>query len=243
MPSVFSDKDGSLSEVEQRYLRSGSFNGRCGFGEKPAVLVVDFVKYATDPDSPLYGGPIVVKAVEQTAKLLDEARKWHIPVIYTVLGWEEDFDREFGPLGSKIGGLRHVRLGDKWAEVCDEVKPQPGEPVIAKQTSSAFVKTAIPQMLKELGIDTVIVTGHSTSGCVRTTACDAIQYGYKTIVVKDCVGDRAQIVHDANLFDIDAKFADVVSAEDVLSYFRKFEAKSASGNRLVAVANSSSTEA
>ncbi len=241
MPSVFSEKEGSLNDVEQRYIESGSFKGRCGFGEKPALLVIDFEKYATDPDSPLYGGPMVVKAVQRTSKLLDDARERRVPVIYTVLGWQKDFEKEFGPLGSKIPGLRYIRLGEKWAEVCDEVQPQEGEPVIAKQSSSAFMKTPVPQMLKELAVDTVIVTGHSTSGCVRTTACDAIQYGYKTIVVKDCVGDRAQVVHDANLFDIDAKFADVVSAGDVSNYFRKFQVKPALGRRLVPMARSSPT--
>lgn len=225
MSSVFKDESGSLTAVEQRYKKSRSFKGRCGFGDRPAVLVVDFVKYATDPESPLYGGPIIVNAVKRTSKLLEEARKRRIPVIYTVVGWEKDFDREFGPLGAKIPGLRHVRLGEKWAEVCDEIKPQHGEPVIAKQTSSAFVKTQIPDMLRKLDVDTVILAGHSTSACIRTTACDAIQYGYKTIVIRDCVGDRAQVVHDANLFDLDAKFADVVSREEVLDYFQKFPVK------------------
>ena len=228
MPSAFDDEKGALSEIEKRYKESGSFKGRCGFGEKPAILVVDFVKYATDPKSPLYGGPIIVNAVRQTSKLLEEARKRGIPIIYTVVGWEKDFDEEFGPLGAKMPGLRQVRLGEEWAEVCDEVKPQPGEPVIAKRTSSAFVKTPIPEMLSKLDVDTVILTGHSTSACIRTTACDAIQYGYKTIVVKDCVGDRAQVVHDANLFDLDAKFADVVTREEVLDYLAKFPVKLAS---------------
>lgn len=221
MSSVFSDEKGSFVDVKERYNKSGVFMGRCGFGDRPAVLVIDFEKYATDPESPLYGGPLVVDAVKRSPRLLEEARKRNVPVIYTVIGWEKDFEKEFGPLGKKITGLRHVKIGEKWAEVCDEVRPEHGEPVIIKKNNSAFIRTPLLRMLRKLNVDTVIIIGHSTSACVRTTACDAIQYGYNTIVVRDCVGDRAQAVHDANLFDLDAKFADVVSIEEVINYLRK----------------------
>jgi len=94
-----------------------------------------------------------------------------------------------------------------------------------KNNNSAFIRTPLLRMLKRLKVDTVIVVGHSTSACVRTTACDAIQYGYRTIVVRDCVGDRAEAVNEANLFDLNAKFSDVVSSDEVIEYFRRFPPK------------------
>lgn len=225
MRNEFADQRGSFNDVKERYARSGAFMGRCGFGERPALLVIDFEKYATDPESPLFGGPLVVNAVKRTPRLLGEARKRGIPVIYTVVGWVKDFKKEFGPLGMKIPGLKYVHIGEEWAEVCDEVKPEAGEPVIVKNNNSAFIRTPLLRMLKRLKVDTVIVVGHSTSACVRTTACDAIQYGYRTIVVRDCVGDRAEAVNEANLFDLDAKFSDVVSSDEVIEYFRRFPPK------------------
>lgn len=224
-PGFFDNEKGSLSEVQSRYSKSGVFRARCGFGDRPVVLVIDFVKYATDPKAPMYGGPIIQKAIKETAKLLGEARRRNVPIIYTTVGWKKNFEKEFGVFGSKLPSLKLVKIGEPWAEICDEVKPDRGEPIIVKHTSSAFLKTRLLSLLHRMNVDTVIITGHSTSACVRTSACDAIQNGFHTIVVKDCVGDRAQVVHDSNLFDLDSKFADVISLDETLQYFQRFPRK------------------
>ena len=110
--------------------------------------------------------------------------------------------------------------GNPLAEFCEGVEPLPGEPVFTKQYASAFFGTSLAPMLHAQGIDTVILAGCSTSGCIRASAVDAVQHGFRTIVVRDCVGDRHEGPHEANLFDIDAKYGDVMGEEDVVAALR-----------------------
>ncbi len=193
---------------------AGVFDGRIGFGARPAVVVVDFIRAYTEPGSPLYA-PDVVAAVRASVPLLARAREREIPVIYTqVLYASHGMDG--GVFVRKVPVLRTLVAGAPLAEIVDELAPQEVDTVVTKQYASAFFGTSLAAMLTARGVDTVIITGCSTSGCVRATAVDAMQHGFRAIVPRECVGDRAREPHEANLFDIDSKYGDVVSVAEVM---------------------------
>lgn len=198
---------------------AGVFDGRIGFGRKPAVLVVDFIRAYTTPGSPLYAGP-VCEAVVQTVDLLAAARRNGVPVVYTRVIYNAN-GLDGGMFVRKVPVLRRMVEGEPLADIVPELPPQPGDVIVNKQYASAFFATALAPMLTAQGVDTVIITGCSTSGCVRASAVDAMQYGFRAIVPRECVGDRRAEPHDANLFDIDSKYGDVVSRAEAIAYLEK----------------------
>ncbi len=196
----------------------GVFDGRLGFGKKAAVLVIDFIKAYTTPGAPLYALG-VVDAVNATIDVLAAARAKGVPIIYTkVLYHKHGLDG--GIFVQKVPVLRGMVEGEPLAEIVPELPPAPDDIIIVKQYASAFFGTSLAAMLTALGVDTLIVTGCSTSGCVRASAVDGMQYGFRVIVPRECVGDRHAAPHEANLFDINSKYGDVVSKADVMTYFR-----------------------
>ncbi len=202
-------------ELSSDYRTSG-FNRRLGFGSRPALVIVDFVKAYVMPGNPLYAG--VERTRDAAATLLAGARAAGIPVIYTVVYYEPG--TEGGPFFNKAGGLANF-VGDTEAgQICDELAPRDGEVVIRKRFASAFFETDLRQRLDRLGADSVIISGLSTSGCVRASALDAVQCGFVPLVVREAVGDRAEGPHESALFDLDAKYADVVGLDDVLTHLR-----------------------
>jgi len=202
-------------DLSSDYRQSG-FNQRLGFGTHPALLVVDFVKAYLTKGNPLYAG--VEKALEAATILVTAAREAHVPIIYTVVHYEDP--AEGGPFFRKVQALKNF-VGETTAgEICDELAPREGDLVISKKFASAFFGTALKETLDELGVDSVIVAGLSTSGCVRASTVDAIQSGFIPIVVRDAVGDRATGPHESALFDLDAKYADVVGLDDTLEHLR-----------------------
>ena len=194
---------------------SGVWGHRIGFGRRPALLVIDFMKAYTTPGAPLFAQG-VVEAVAHTPALLAAARQARIPVIHTNILYRAPNCADGGIWVKKAPVMAALVPGSPLAEFCDGVEPLPGELVVTKQYASAFFGTSLAPMLHADGIDTVILAGCSTSGCIRASAVDAVQHGFRTIVVKDCVGDRHAGPHEANLFDIDAKYGDVVSLEEAL---------------------------
>ena len=194
----------------------GVFEGRVGYGRKPAVLVVDFLNAYTTPGSPLYA-PGVVEAVRETVDLLDIARRNGILVIYTRVIYSPN-GLDGGVFVQKIPVLRRMVEGEPLADIVPELPPTPQDVIITKQYASVFFGTSLAPLLTSQGVDTLIVTGCSTSGCVRATAVDGMQYGFRVIVPRECVGDRHPGPHEANLFDIDSKYGDVVSKAEVLEY-------------------------
>lgn len=207
------------SDLADDYAGAG-FNQKLGFGARPALVVVDFVKAYLLKDNPLYAG--VEDALVAATTLVGVAREAGVPVIYTTVYYEEG--SEGGPFFRKAQALKNF-VGDTEAgEICDEVAPLPGESIIQKRFASAFFDTDLKDQLDRLGADTVLIAGLSTSGCVRATALDAVQSGYIPIVVRDAVGDRAAGPHEAALFDLDAKYADVVGLDEVLTYLRDLPA-------------------
>jgi len=195
----------------------GVFDGGVGFGEKPAVIVIDFVRAYTTPGEKLYA-PDVVDAVNSTVDLLAAARTKNVPVIYTRVLYNEN-GLDGGVFVKKVPVLRTFLPSNPMTEIVPELPPAAGDTILIKQYASSFFGTALGAMLTALRVDTLIITGCSTSGCVRATALDACQYGFRAIVPRECVGDRHKAPHEANLFDIQSKYGDVVSRADVLAYF------------------------
>ena len=192
-------------------------------GARPAVLVVDFSRGFTDPESTM--GSELTREVEATNRLLAAAREREIPVIFTIIGFEPNL--KDGSLWlEKAPGLGELIIGSKWVEIDPRLGRKDEETVILKKGASAFFGTNLPSVLVSQGVDTIIMCGATTSGCIRATAIDLLQYGYPTLVPRECVGDRAQAPHEANLVDIQAKYADVVSVEDALTYIESVPQKS-----------------
>jgi maleamate amidohydrolase len=192
-------------------------------GARPAILVVDFSRGFTDPESTM--GSELTREVEATNRLLAAAREREIPVIFTTIGFEPNM--KDGSLWlEKAPGLGELIIGSKWVEIDPRLERRDEETVILKKGASAFFGTNLPSILVSQGVDTIVMCGATTSGCIRATAVDLLQYGYPTLVPRECVGDRAQAPHEANLVDIQAKYADVVSVEDALAYIESVSRKS-----------------
>ena len=204
------------SATGAEYERKG-FSARSGYGTRPALLIVDFIQGFTDPGTGLggdYGAELAV-----TAKLLGEFRSRALPVFFTTVAYEPHL-RDAGQFVAKVPALSILIRGSDWVKVDDRIRPRPSEPVVSKKYASAFFDTRLDMELRGLGVDTVVMAGCTTSGCIRASAVDAMQHGFHTVVVRDAVGDRAQTPHEVNLFDIDAKYGDVVSSGEVLGYLR-----------------------
>ena len=207
-------------ETGEEYRRKG-LAARMGYGRRPVLLVVDFINGFTDPSTPLGGDFSAEIAV--TLRLLEAFRAERLPIVYTTIAYQPDL-RDAGMWVRKVPSLAILTKGSAMVEVDDRIRPAHGERVVGKKFASAFFGTELDAHLKGLGVDTVIMAGCTTSGCIRSSAIDAIQSGYFSIVVRDAVGDRAPGPHESNLFDIDAKYGDVVSSGDVLNYLRSLSA-------------------
>lgn len=188
---------------------------RLQLGVKPAVLVVDFSCGFTDTDCSV--GSDLSAEVAATKRLADLARATDVPVIFTTIAYEADFD-DAGIWLQKMPGLAELRLGSPWVAINPRLERREDEPLIVKKGASAFFGTNLSAQLTARGIDTVLLCGATTSGCIRATAVDLLQHGFPTLVPRECVGDRAQAPHEGNLFDIQAKYADVVTLDEALAY-------------------------
>jgi nicotinamidase-related amidase len=191
-------------------------------GGNPAVLVVDFNRGFTDPACSV--GSDMTMEVEATRQVLDFARSNGYPVVFTTIGYEPNL-KDAGIWLQKMPGLGELKIGERWVEIDPRLGRREDETVILKKGASAFFGTNLTSILVSQGIDTVVLCGATTSGCIRATAIDLLQYGFPTIVPRECVGDRARAPHDSNLFDIQAKYADVVSVEDALAYLEGVSGK------------------
>jgi len=200
------------------YERKG-FAARSGYGRSPALVVVDFINGFTDPTTPL-GGDFAWE-INATRALQEAFRRGKLPIMYTTVAYAEDL-HDAGIFIKKVPSLAILQKGSPLIEVDKRIEPMPGEKVLEKKFASAFFGTSLDIDLRLLGVDTVILAGCTTSGCIRASAIDSMQYGYRTIVVREAVGDRAAGPHEANLFDIDAKYGDVVELADALDYLRSF---------------------
>jgi len=208
------DRTADWVEETARMYNERDFGSDAGFGDAPALLVIDLVNAFTDPGTNL--GSELDDVVARAGALLAAFRERDLPRYFTTVAYEESYG-DAGVFIEKVPALRELRLGTEAVEVDDRIAPQCEERVILKKYASAFFGTDLATELTTDGVDTLVIAGVTTSGCVRATAIDSLQHGYRTIVPRDAVGDRAEGPHRANLFDIDAKYGDVVTTDDVLA--------------------------
>lgn len=204
----------SESSVAQVYGRAG-FGHRVVRGERPAVVVVDLTNGFTDAGQPT--GADLDDVVTHTRRLVDTARAGAIPVVFTTIAFDP------ARLGTsawlrKATGMAALIEGSALVAVDARLDKRTAEVLVTKQGASAFFGTDLSAILTSQGVDTVVITGATTSGCVRATAVDAVQSGFTVLVPRECVGDRARAPHDASLFDIDEKYGDVISVDDAVDY-------------------------
>lgn len=195
----------------------GAFDGSLGFGEKPALILVDFVQAYFEESSPLYAG--ADDALSSALRIRGAARAAGIPVFYTNVVYEEG-GGDGGVFYRKVPALEVFVAGNPLGNWPEGLQPAKDEVVISKQYPSAFFGTSLADELTKRGIDTLIITGLTTSGCIRATCVDTMSHGLVPIVVADACGDRHAAPHDANLFDMNAKYGDVVNEQTVIDYLK-----------------------
>lgn len=194
------------------------FGGNLVPGRRPVVLAVDMMRAYFDPDSPMCLPSTTW--LESASRIIAEARTRQVPVIHTRV--------QFGPDGvdggvfmRKVSALRNLIGETAMGEFMPSVAPADDELVLVKQYASAFFGTSLASTLQSLGADTVVILGTSTSGCIRASAVDAIQHGFIPLVVRDGVGDRDAGPHEANLYDLQAKYAEVIGEAEALAYLQE----------------------
>lgn len=201
-----------MSELEADYAAAG-FGGRLPFGERPALLVVDVCNAYLDPASPLYAG--VEDALASNIRLVDAARSAGVPVVFTRVLYSAN-GADGGLFYRKVPALKAYLPGNPLGDFPAGFGPRGDEVLVTKQYASAFFGTSLAATLNTMRIDTLAITGFSTSGCVRATALDALQNGFAPFVVREACGDRAPGPHEANLFDLQAKYAEVVGEAELI---------------------------
>lgn len=194
-----------------------NFGNEVGLGQRPALLIVDFQIGFADPD--VFGGGNIKQAIDATVPLLEEMRVLGLPVAYTRVVFADD-GSDAGVFGRKVPGLKRLTEDAAIAQIVPQLAPEPGEYIVRKTGPSAFFGTSLSAWLNAKAVDSLLVTGATTSGCVRASVTDAISYNYRTTVVTDCCGDRALEPHEANLFDMGQKYADLLTAEEAITAIR-----------------------
>jgi maleamate amidohydrolase len=199
------------------YVRKG-FAARVGFGQRPALLVIDMIRAFTDLRSPLASN--LDSQMEAIRQLLAVARKREIPIVFSTVAYDAEL-QEAGIWIRKIPSNSWLVEGSEWVELDERLERQAREMLLVKKYASCFFGTDLAARLVTRQVDTLIITGCTTSGCVRASAVDACSLGLHTIVVQEAVGDRAELPHIANLFDIDAKYGDVVELDEALHFLAR----------------------
>jgi maleamate amidohydrolase len=185
-----------------------------GMGKRCGLILVDFVNGFVDANQ--FGGPQIVAAVEATVPLLAAFRQVGLPIAHTRVVFANDGSNT-NVFCLKVPPLAKLTEDAHASQIVEPLKPQRGELVVRKTSASAFFETGLAAWLRLRGVDTAVVVGCTTSGCVRATVVDAMQHNFRTVLIEDCVGDRAQAPHDANLFDMRQKYADVMRRDAFLS--------------------------
>ena len=201
----------TMNELEI-YQRQG-FGNSSGIGQRPALLIIDFVNGFANPDQ--FGGGNIGEAIENTRVLLVEARSLGLPIAFTRVVYADD-GSDAGVFTLKAPALTQLTERVFGSQIVDQLKPMDGEYIVRKTQPSAFFGTNLTAWYVSKGVDTVIVTGCTTSGCVRASVIDSMSYNFKTVVASDCVGDRALGPHEANLFDMEQKYADLMNSSEII---------------------------
>lgn len=205
-----------MSETLEIYEKQG-FGGKSGFGQKSALILVDFVNGFVDPD--ILGSPEIDLAAQRTVELLQLFRTLALPIAHTRVVFSEDGSNH-NVFTSRVSALKRLTESAWESQIVPALTPRAGELVVRKQSASAFFSTGLSDWLTFRRVDTCVIVGCTTSGCIRASVVDSMQHNYKTVVVSDCVADRALAPHEANLFDIEQKYADVLSKHEVLTQLK-----------------------
>lgn len=204
--------------TQEAYQRQGWGTERIGFGNRPALLIVDMQYDFVDPASPATCAPMAQERLPNIERLLQASRTADIPIFFS----QGLVARDLSDVGLWKGRAHKTGLtqleGTRGAEIVEELRPRSGETVIQKRRPSVFFRTKLHELLQQAGVDTLLLAGSSMSGCVRATALDAFSNDYRTMIVSDCVIDRTREVLERNLFDVDAKYVDAVTLEETLAY-------------------------
>jgi maleamate amidohydrolase len=206
---------------DTRIYRQQGFAQSAGWGKSPGLLIVDFVVGFTDPAH--FGGGNIGPAIEQTIIMLAHARALGWPVAHTRVVYADD-GSDAGAFTHKVPSLLKLTETSELSQIVDELRPATGEFVIRKRQASAFFGSELAGWLHHRGVDTLLVAGCTTSGCIRASVVDAVSHNFRTIVLTDCVGDRAIGPHEANLFDMGQKYADLRTRDEVMRHYRKADA-------------------
>jgi maleamate amidohydrolase len=197
--------------------RAQGFGHRVGIGARPALCIVDFVNGFVDPA--IFGGGNIAQAVAQTVGLLAAARVRGLPVAFSRVVYAADGSDDCAFV-RKVPALSGLTEDAPASQIVAALTPRPHELILRKTQPSAFFGTGYAEHLRQLGVDTVIVAGCTTSGCVRATVVDAMSHDFRTIVARDCVGDRSLAAHEANLFDMEQKYADLMDTGAIIAALR-----------------------
>ncbi len=211
-----------MAEDKQAIYQRSGLGHRIGYGKHPALLVIDMQLGFTAPEkSPLAGN--LDSQVTAINRLIPVARNNGIPIVFTVVAYDPQIPGDGGLWPEKAPTLLVLKIGSELVELDPRLPHKPEDLVLVKKYASAFLGTPLASMLVSRGVDTVVVTGCTTSGCVRATVVDAISFGFRPIIPEEAVGDRARDPHDANLFDMDSKYGDVVPLSDALAYLEQMK--------------------
>jgi len=203
---------------DEEFFRQRGFGIKIGFGERPALIIIDMLKGFTDPSMPL--GAKLDTQIEAQKPLLDVAHKRNIPVIFSTVIYDEAEAKDAGLWAIKMKGSLTLMAGSEAVKIDPRLGMEPKDILLVKKYASCFFGTDLVPRLNSRRIDTLIITGCTTSGCVRATAVDAVQNGFRPMVVREAVGDRSAAAHEQSLFDLNAKYADVVSLDETLQYLK-----------------------
>lgn len=207
---------------EAEILSRRGFGQPMGFGTRPALIVVDFMIAFTDPALPL--GAAVDREIEATNRLIDAAHRAGFPVIFSAVIYDEPDLRDAGVWSFKMKGLGTLRAGTPAVELDPRLHRLPGDPLLTKKYASCFFGTDLASRLHNRGIDTLVIAGCSTSGCVRATAVDACQSGHRPIVAREAVADRSAPAHRQSLLDLERIYADVTGVDEICREFDRLAA-------------------
>ncbi len=198
------------------FFQQRGFGKEMGFGDRPALLVIDIMRAFTDPSLPL--GANLDTQIEQINMLLDASRRPDAPVFFSTVSYEEADCRDSGVWGRKMSGLFSLTAGSEVVELDPRLKRRKDDSVFNKKYASCFFGTDLVSRLQSRRVDTLIIAGCTTSGCVRASAVDAVQFGFRPIVAREAVGDRSQASHEQSLFDIQAKYGDVKGVAEIVDW-------------------------
>ena len=215
-----------MSMEEMNVYEAQGFGQPLGLGERPALLIVDFIEGFADPE--MFGGGNIAQAIGATVPLLALARRQDWPVAMTRIVFAED-GSDANLFSAKVPGLLALTEANPASAVVAELASRPGDLIVRKRLPSSFFGTDLAPWLTQARVDTLVIAGCTTSGCIRASVLDAMNHGFRPIVVSDCVGDRALGPHEANLFDMGQKNADLMTSDELLRLIEGERAAEASG--------------